>query len=360
MTKRRVVTLISAGVVLAILLSVIFKLFASPPSQSSQLVGAPTSGFPVVNNQESDYYVPDSTAGHVHKPYAVRVLPWKEHPKGSIRMAVNNLGFRDDADTVVKKPRQTYRLLVTGDSHIDGVVYNAESFAKRLEAMMNAAGQKAPFEVLNGGTGYYGPYHYAGFLQKFLYLKPDMFLVVLYTGNDFLDGLTTAQIRHRIQIPERSADYYRALNQAATESQGAVSQALNQAYFFKSYPDLEPIAVDIAYEQMFEIARTCASAGIRLLVVTLPTKCDMPTASNNAAYKNASAKLGLTLGDVEVNRRMGNRLLTKLSAADIETLDPLDEMQQAGDELFWEIDYHLNHTGHNLLARIVFSYLKAK
>ena len=358
MTKRRLVTLISAGFVSAILLGIIYELYASPWSQSSQLVGASTTGFPVVNSQESDYYVPDSTAGHVHKPYAVRVLEWKEHPKGSIRMAVNNLGFRDDVDTVVAKPRQTYRILVTGDSHIDGVIYNTESFAKRLEAMMNAGDQKASFEVLNGGTGYYGPYHYAGFLRKFLYLKPDMFLVVFYTGNDFLDGVTTAEIRHRVHIAERPADYYRALTEAGAESQGAVSQALNQAYFFKTYPDLEPIAVDIADEQMFEIAHTCDGAGIRLLVVTLPTKGDMPNGNNKATYKNARAKLGLTLGDVEVNRRMGDRLLIKLSKAGIPTLDPLDEMQQVGDELFWETDYHLNHTGHNLLARIVFSYLK--
>ncbi|MBI5912100.1 MAG: hypothetical protein HY848_19395 [Betaproteobacteria bacterium] len=84
----------------------------------------------------------------------------------------------------------------------------------------------------------------------------------------------------------------------------------------------------------------------------------MPAASNATTLKSAREKLGLTSGNVEISRRMGHSLLTRLNAAGIRTLDPLHEMQQSSDELFWEADYHINHTGHDLLARIVVSYLK--
>lgn len=324
--------------------------------QLSRLVHGRAVGFRVVHG-DSDYYVPDSIAGHVHKSHAVRHLKWEEHPNGSITMAVNNLGFREDGDTVTKKDSQTYRILVTGDSHIDGVVNNSESFANRLEVLLNSGRQRPSFEVLNGGTGHYGPYNYSGFLRKFLYLKPDMFLVVLYTGNDFMDGIHTAEIGRRVRIPKRPEGYARHLQDARSQNRGAVGQALNQAYFFKTYPDLQAAAVDIAYQQLLDIARTCSSRDIELLVLTLPTKCDISGSSSDAICGSASEKLGLTSEDVGVNKRMGHRLLAKLNSAGVRTLDPFDKMQESRDPLFWEADYHLNHLGHKLFAQIVFGHL---
>ncbi|MBI5912101.1 MAG: SGNH/GDSL hydrolase family protein [Betaproteobacteria bacterium] len=272
MTKRSIVALISAMFVMGVALAAIsYKFEGFHFLQLSRWVQSRISGFRVPWS-ESDYYIPDSTAGHIHKPHAVRSFTWKEHPRGTIRMVVNNLGFREDIDTLTAKPGQTYRILVTGDSHMDGVVYNSESFTNRLEALLELSYKSPQFKVLNGGAGYYGPHNYAGFLKKFLYLKPDMYVVVLYTGNDFLDGITTAEIRHRAQIPKRPDGYYRALEEAASYNAGAIGQALNQAYFFKTFPELETTAVDVAYEQILDIARTCSSERIAFIVVTLPTK----------------------------------------------------------------------------------------
>ena len=102
-------------------------------------------------------------------------------------MTTNNLGFREDEDTQENKPANTIRVLVTGDSHIDGVVYNSESFPNLLESRLNADYGSERFEVINGGVGYYGPQHYLGFLRKYAFLRPDMFIVVVYSGNDFQD-----------------------------------------------------------------------------------------------------------------------------------------------------------------------------
>jgi hypothetical protein len=359
MSKRLSVVVFSVVFVLGLVLVAIwhkFGLCLFP--KLSRFVHEQAIGFRVIHG-ECDYYIPDNTAGHIHKPYATRTPQWKEHPNGSIKMSVNNVGFREDVDTATKKHIQTYRILVTGDSHIDGVVNNSESFANRLEMLLNSLHQRLSFEVLNGGTGYYGPYNYAGFLRKFLYLKPDMFVVVLYTGNDFSDGIRTAEIRHHVRIPEQPVGYTRQLHDAASQNSAAVWQALNQAYFFKTYPEFQNTAVDIAYQQLLDITRTCSSNDIELLVLTLPTKLDLPVSSREPTWESARVKLGLKLEDVGISKRMGRLLLARLNSASVRTLDPFSAMRQSRNPLYWEADYHLNHVGHSLLAEIVFDHLKS-
>lgn len=64
--------------------------------------------------RETDYYVPDALASHVHKPHAKREYAWAEHEKGKVVFRTNNLGFREDEDTEVTKPQHAVRVLVTG------------------------------------------------------------------------------------------------------------------------------------------------------------------------------------------------------------------------------------------------------
>ena len=53
--------------------------------------------------------------------------------------------------------------------------------------MLNLSSKKPTCEVINGGTGYYGPHNYSGFLQRFMFLRPNLYVVVFYTGNNFLE-----------------------------------------------------------------------------------------------------------------------------------------------------------------------------
>lgn len=120
----------------------------------------------IIVEREGDYYQNDKTVGHVHKPYAQRVYAWPESKTGKVTLKTNNLGFREDRDTVTVKEKGMIRALVSGDSQVDGVVENAGSFPHLLEEQLNAASQGAKFEFLNGGTGYYGPDHYLLFFAK--------------------------------------------------------------------------------------------------------------------------------------------------------------------------------------------------
>jgi hypothetical protein len=88
------------------------------------------------------------------------------------------------------------RILVTGDSHTDGVCNNSESFTNLLEAELSAAHPGEAIEALNAGKGAYSFYNYLGVLERLLPLRPDVFVVAVYGGNDFVESLA---LRHTFE-----------------------------------------------------------------------------------------------------------------------------------------------------------------
>lgn len=331
-----------------------FSISDAPPSTAAQ-----SQIFPPVKEEELDYYVPHERLGHVHVANVSRVMEWPEHPDGVLTMKVNDLGFREDAETRVEKDARTYRILVTGDSHMDGVVNNSESFANRLESSLNTSFDARNFDVINAGVGYYGPHNYAALIKELAYLKPDMYIVVFYTGNDFSDGILTAQMRGQVVIPPRPQGYYQLLHNVTMTIPGPVGQALNQAYFIRTFPSLEAEAVEIAYRELMDVVKFCDANQIELIVMTLPTKCDFPPQSPDLAWIRSCKLLDLPVEEVVINRRMGESFLARLDESGVRTLDPFPKMLASGEQLYWELDYHVNHTGHNMLAEIFLDQFRA-
>ncbi len=138
--KRRFLFGLTGIVLLAFILSCQNK------SKSSE--GTLKSSFPA---GDANYYQADSLAGHFHKPNVTRDIKWPEHPLGKIVMKTNNMGFRCDESTGIKKPEGTIRILITGDSHTDGVIYNSESVAARLEELLKKQQPGKDFEALECG-----------------------------------------------------------------------------------------------------------------------------------------------------------------------------------------------------------------
>jgi hypothetical protein len=208
-------------------------------------------------------------------------------------------------------------------------------------------------EAINGGVGHYGPFHYAAFAEKHMALAPAMLVVVLYTGNDFLDGIQTAVLRRVVQDPPRPGRYAERLRAGEAHSRAAVAQALNQVVFFQVFPDLERLAVDLAAQQLVRIAVLCAPRRIRLAVLLLPTKCDVewPREPALAAERDALlSALELCEADLSINRRMALALLAQLEAQDIASLDLLPALERTQGKVFWDVDYHLNPDGQAAIA----------
>ncbi|MBI4446171.1 MAG: SGNH/GDSL hydrolase family protein [Acidobacteria bacterium] len=300
----------------------------------------PELSFPA---SQSDYYVRDEIAGHLHRPHAERVLNWPEHPLKKIVMKTNNLGFREDADTVVRKASQV-RVLMTGDSHTDGVVFNHESVSNRMEQLLNKKSGAVNYEILNGGTGYFGPFNYRQFIRRFDFLSPDAYIVVFYSGNDFMDAV------RELEQPRRSLRYRRALRRASGENNGAVAQALNQIYYFQNFPEMQKAALDRSEKFLRDLQAYCREKRIGLEVIFLPTKVDLEWHTDVSRLRNCMRILGINPENLNLNQRMLQELQRRLSRRKIDSWDATAHLRQSQGPHFWNQDYHLNNRGHRVLA----------
>ncbi|MGE5197614.1 MAG: SGNH/GDSL hydrolase family protein [Deltaproteobacteria bacterium] len=300
-----------------------------------------------VADTEGDYYQDDGIVGHVHRPHARREYDWPEYKKGNIVLRTNNLGFRQDTDTEADKAKGVIRILVAGDSQIDGVVNNSESFPSVLESRLNSQNQPAKFEIINGATGYYGPDHYFLFLYKYLFLKPDVYIVVVYTGNDFLDAARILEARDG--MIKRPADYLSSLRNCS-RNDGAINQVMNQVYYFKTFAWMREKTVNHVLDRILKINELCKQHKISLLVAFLPTKADVEWQSDEEVLTKTKDCLKLSEPDLRINRELTESLIKGVSDKNINFIDLYEVMKNQNEEFFWKKDYHLNDRGHSFIA----------
>ncbi len=300
---------------------------------------------------ESDYYQPDSLAGHFHKPNVTRDFKWMEHPLGRIVMKTNNMGFRNDEPTQIEKPQGSIRIIITGDSHTDGVIFNSESVATRLKEMLMVKFPDKNFEVLNAGNGYFGPQNYSGVYRKCLNLKPDVFIVIIYTGNDFLDGIRIESENGRLQVPARSDSYYGDLWSVDKLYTGFTGQYLNQVKFFKVYPQFLDTALIIMKNNLEKINNDCKKNGTRFLIMLLPSKIDTEAKTDSVRIAEVLGMMKFDQRDIVNNYKMTADLVSWLAEKQIPFLDLFPAFKSSDVELFWKADYHINHSGHEEMAK---------
>ncbi len=130
------------------------------------------------------FRIPHRVHGWVLRPGASYV---NDSGDSRVRVRYNSRGFRD-VERELAKPEGHFRIVVLGDSFMEGYSVELESsFHRRLEALARERGH--PVEVLNLGVGGYGT------LQEYLLLReegwryePDLVLLAFFPGNDLEDN----------------------------------------------------------------------------------------------------------------------------------------------------------------------------
>jgi hypothetical protein len=130
-----------------------------------------------------------------------------------VDVTVNSQGLRDVERASYDKPPDTFRILLLGDSYVEGLRVPLErTFGKVLEAELNAgapAGQR--YEVVNAGVSGWGTD------QQLLWLRnegvkyqPDLVLLSFFPGNDFQNVSEALEVANmgRVQKPffQRTAE----------------------------------------------------------------------------------------------------------------------------------------------------------
>lgn len=298
---------------------------------------------------ESDLYMAHPQVGHVHRPGARRTVSVPELPGGQLVLATNNQGLREDVDTSSEPVAGFRRVLVVGDSQVSGVVPNGASFPNLLEASLGARGARV--EILNGGVGYWGPAEYAAFVAH-EGLRPQALLVVVYTGNDFLDAVAAAERRGEATIP-RAADYTVRLERARDLVGEEVSQDLNQETLLQLHPDAEALAVRETVAALARVRDTASRRNLDWRVAFLPTRGDLEPADPAVDLGAARALLGLPEPPGTMRRRVTGHVQQALDAWGVPSLDLREPLVAAGPGLFWKTDHHLGLEGHTAVARVL-------
>lgn len=293
----------------------------------------------------SDSFQKDADAVAIHKFNLGQTRYFEEYPGGVYYKYFNNLGFVRNDSTNVQKYSGVYRVLITGDSHTDGVIASSENFCTLLQDSLSALSKKV--EILNAGLGCYSFMNYAGVLKRNLYLKPDEYVIMVYTGNDFVENV---MYNYHWYNPVQSLRQFRArLGWRYQYPLMYNNQSLTQVLYFKLYLHQKQNTLDIAFQNIDYIDSLCKSNQIKLTVAFIPTQYDISDA-HISKIKNA---YGFSDDELKINRWFTTELINYCVHKNIVTYDLFGQMKSMNDTLYYPKDHHLNQKGNKAVARFM-------
>ena len=133
--------------------------------------------------------------GHFHVP---NHRGWMRAPEFTTYVEISPLGLRDRR-TTYEKPADAFRILLLGDSYLEGVqVQQSEGVAERLELLLNErSGQQAGprIEVINAGVAAYGTAQYLLLYESDVHrYQPDLVMMFHFVGNDVKNNSPALEI----------------------------------------------------------------------------------------------------------------------------------------------------------------------
>lgn len=281
----------------------------------------------------------------------------RAHPRKGWVLRTNDIGIRRDGPISAERP--DVRVLVAGDSHTEGVCDNKDSFAGRLEARLQAERPGETVEVVNLGKGGTAMYRYLAALEGFLELKPDVFIVCVYDGNDYVEGLLLKRYFEREVYPDHGPGYGERMQAANQASPTALAQALGQAAYFADLPQEEAVAIDAAVAVAEEIQRVCRENDIELLIATLAPPRREWLAAQGRQFVGAARELGIDPWDRSISDRLSAEFRARVAALGIEAVDVRPAFEGESD-LYWDRDFHLNLRGNERVADVLLPALRRR
>lgn len=295
-------------------------------------------------------YPKDTLGLHVIKPGLIQKWSFSEHNYDSIRKFYNTAGFQRKSITQEKSDTPAYRILITGDSHTDGVVSTSENFCSLLEDSIKKTGSNV--EVLNAGLGLYSFKDYVNVLKRNLKFKPSAFIVVYYAGNDFIENL---MYDYHWYNPVRSVKIFltrigwRYRYPLMHNSQGPC-QAL---YFLKNKGDMET-SLRLSKTYLEEINSICNANHIAFKLLALPSFFSF----NENLHAKTDSAYGFAKKDLLSERWFANKLQTFCAEKNISFYDLNNEMGKNAAKYYYQYDQHINAEGNKTVASFLFTLYK--
>lgn len=329
--------------------------------------------------------------GFFHRPGA---SGWIETPEFTSYVSFNSRGLRD-REVALPKPAGGYRVLVLGDSFVEGAQVPVEdTVSRRLEPLLAAAAPGRPVDAVNAGNAGFGTAQEVLFLEHDgAAYQPDVVVLVYFVDNDLPDngyrvarerkldttrrpffvpdGRGGIELRPGLAPPPDRLEAVRPLLRRSV-SYNLVENFLlwheareqEQAQIGKNRPTYlvdPPEEWDEAWwvtEQILGRARESTRAlGAELVVVAAPSYFQL----------DADAWRWLVGGDTRernvYEQEAPNRRLAEIAERQglhfLDLLPSIRQAHQSGARLYFPADGHWTSEGHAFAARQVAEYLTA-
>jgi len=347
-----------------------------------------------------------------------RLFEQTGNPKGDplLGSPVQNVDVSNDFPED-PKPADVYRIVVLGDSHTVSVK-NELSFPEVLERLLNndhAAGRKR-VEVYNGGGLGHSPYQYYLYLKSRLTkYQPDLVVVALHIGNDFLDlyrnddrpslwfdgrefvhkdpeffkfddpnrtgifrssrvlhlaqslfrdsvGYQWSRVRVLWTVGRQSgegvgaaANYLYTITRGYFVNQHIFRQSMNQILFLKRFPRVQA-DLDRANRRTIELTKAVAQEnGMRLLYVPIVTKLQVEPESDRVVIDKTLALCGFDRSALKLEDDLTESLISLLDGYQLDSLRVRDALVEGARKgVLYDETYHINEQAHAIIGRALY------
>ena len=135
-------------------------------------------------------------------------------------------------------------------------------------------------------------------------MKPEVFLINVFTGNDFREAAIFEDDRTNVSNVYKSV-WMRFRRKFQSSEQKAIpyNQGLEQTLFFESFPAEKERTMKLSQQYLLKIKELCAQENIRLIITLLPSKLDV-----NPTFR----KEVQTLHNLDTETMQINESLTKI------------------------------------------------
>ena len=309
----------------------------------------------------------------------------------------NSLGFHDSSHSWPKRGKNDFRIIVLGDSYIEGLqVPLQNTFARRLEDNLAEYYGDETIEVISLGLSGRGPSQHYRILETFgKRLEPNLIVLAVTVSNDFRDSspvlnpapykpiyeisedgkveltrFTTPEKLSIQSILQRSATAYAIVhlsNKFAAFNEFLIDLGLlprtvvpetetslpandeipvGNAIYVQNAPEPWATAKKITFRMVAEIIRLGEFLTAPTVVFTIPIDplIELPTADLNYARETNALDWSLPYRELK-------KVVAKEEAAYVDLIPRFrDRFQIAGERLRFERDGHWTIRGHEIAA----------
>ncbi len=228
---------------------------------------------------------------------ALEHLPNQQAFLMGVEVSTNSFGLRND-ETILKKPTNTYRILVIGDSMTMGWgVRQEKTYPAQLEELLNAEPpdvfrNSVKFEVLNLGVGNYNTVQEIVYLRKVgLQFEPDIIILGYFIN----DAEPTPLVREGFLI-ENSYLYAFILSRFRGLPIGNDALTDYQDYYSHLYlPDQQ--GWKATKNSLIQFAEIGLESGIPIAIVIIPELHDL---SDTYPFSNIHDELASIANDEKI------------------------------------------------------------